>query len=70
MRVAPAVIIASAVSAVLIPPDAFTPSRPPTAAAIAATASTVAPPVLTAAGCAPDGKPATVAIATPGFRRS
>ena len=44
IRVAPAAIIASAVSAVRIPPEAFTPSRPPTAAAIAVTASIVAPP--------------------------
>ncbi len=46
IRVAPAAIIRSASSAVRIPPEAFTPSRPPTAAAIAATASTVAPPAL------------------------
>jgi len=37
-RVAPAAIIARASSAVRMPPDAFTLSRPPTAAAIAATA--------------------------------
>jgi hypothetical protein len=44
IRVAPAAIMASAASAVRIPPEASTPRRPPTAAAMARTASTAAPP--------------------------
>src|SRR5665647_1415240 len=43
-RVAPAAIRARAAAPVRMPPDALTPSRPPTVAAISSTACTVAPP--------------------------